>query len=45
MAAGKKDVSPPAVVKPKKRPAERKPDAPAPVPDVRDDRGVGLSGG
>lgn len=45
MAARKKDVSPPAAVKPKKRLAKRKPDLPAPVPDVQDNRGVGLSGG
>lgn len=45
MPARKNDVPTPTVAKPKKRPVKRKPNDVAPVPEVRDNRGVGLSGG
>lgn len=45
MPVRKNDVPAPTVAKPRKRPAKRKTDNAPPVPDVLDNRGVGLSGG
>jgi len=45
MPARKNEVPPPAKAKPRKRPAKRKPDSPAPTPDVRDNQVQGRDGG
>lgn len=45
MAARKNEVPPPAKAKPRKPRGKRKPDVPAPVPDVRDNQVQGRDGG